>query len=59
MQDLASHLAQTLKSLRTQRGWSLNQAAENTGVSKAMLGQIERGGVQPNGGDLMENCYRV
>lgn len=47
MQDLASHLAQTLKSLRTQRGWSLNQAAENTGVSKAMLGQIERGESSP------------
>lgn len=47
MQDLASHLAQTLKALRTQRGWSLNQAAENTGVSKAMLGQIERGESSP------------
>lgn len=47
MQDLASHLAQTLKTLRTQRGWSLSQAAENTGVSKAMLGQIERGESSP------------
>ncbi|WP_431222524.1 helix-turn-helix domain-containing protein [Serratia sp. L9] len=42
MQDLSSHLAQTLKTLREQRGWSLSQAADKTGVSKAMLGQIER-----------------
>ena len=43
MQELAGHLAHTLRTLRTQRGWSLTQAAEYTGVSKAMLGKIERG----------------
>lgn len=32
----------TLKALRRERGWSLDKAAEETGVSKAMLGQIER-----------------
>jgi len=47
MQELSGHLAQTLKSLRAQRGWSLAKAAENTGVSKAMLGQIERGESSP------------
>ncbi len=31
-----------LKSLRLARAWSLSQAAQETGVSKAMLGQIER-----------------
>lgn len=31
-----------LKSLRLAREWSLSQAALETGVSKAMLGQIER-----------------
>jgi transcriptional regulator with XRE-family HTH domain len=31
-----------LKKLRQQRGWSLDKAADKTGVSKAMLGQIER-----------------
>lgn len=40
--DIASHLSHTLKALRQARGWSLTQAAEQTGVSKAMLGQIER-----------------
>jgi transcriptional regulator with XRE-family HTH domain len=45
--DMASHLAATLRQLRQARGWSLSQAAENTGVSKAMLGQIERGESSP------------
>ncbi len=47
MQELAGHLAHTLRTLRAQRGWSLTQAAEYTGVSKAMLGQIERGESSP------------
>ena len=38
---------QTLKSLRTERAWSLSEAALRTGVSKAMLGQIERGESSP------------
>ena len=42
MQNLAKHIAMTLKSLRRQRGWSLDRTAQETGVSKAMLGQIER-----------------
>lgn len=32
----------TLKELRRKKGWSLDKTAEKTGVSKAMLGQIER-----------------
>ncbi|WP_312947055.1 XRE family transcriptional regulator [Superficieibacter sp.] len=40
--DIADHLATTLKALRQQRGWSLSRLADETGVSKAMLGQIER-----------------
>lgn len=40
--DIAAHLSDTLKALRQARGWSLTQAADQTGVSKAMLGQIER-----------------
>ncbi len=47
MQNMAHHLAQTLKSLRQDRQWSLHQAAKHTGVSKAMLGQIERGESSP------------
>jgi len=37
----------TLKVLRQSRGWSLAQAAKETGVSKAMLGQIERNESSP------------
>ena len=47
MQDSADYLAQALKRLRRRRAWSLDQAAQETGVSKAMLGQIERGESSP------------
>jgi transcriptional regulator with XRE-family HTH domain len=47
MQEPNSYLAQVLKALRKQCGWSLDQAAQHTGVSKAMLGQIERGESSP------------
>ena len=47
MQELSQHLSFTLKRLRQQLGWSLAQAAKQTGVSKAMLGQIERGESSP------------
>lgn len=40
--NIYKHISLTLKTLRHTRGWSLDKAAEETGVSKAMLGQIER-----------------
>ncbi len=42
MENIYNHIAETLKSLRRERGWSLDKTAQETGVSKAMLGQIER-----------------
>lgn len=44
MNDLffKAHIAQHLKSQRKNKGLSLDAAAKATGVSKAMLGQIER-----------------
>ena len=36
-----------LKQARTNKGWSLDVASKHTGVSKAMLGQIERGESSP------------
>ncbi len=45
--ELALALARRLRELRTQRGWSLQQAADACGVSKAMLGQIERAESSP------------
>ncbi|EFB1809151.1 DNA-binding transcriptional regulator SutR [Escherichia coli] len=47
MENLARFLSTTLKQLRQQRGWSLSRLAEATGVSKAMLGQIERNESSP------------
>jgi transcriptional regulator with XRE-family HTH domain len=41
------HLAAALRALRSERGWSLDRTAQETGVSKAMLGQIERGESSP------------
>ena len=45
--DIGGALARRLRALRAQRGWSLQRAAQATGVSKAMLGQIERGESSP------------
>ncbi|WP_342320591.1 XRE family transcriptional regulator [Kosakonia sp. BYX6] len=45
--NIADYLAKTLKLLRQARGWSLSRLAEETGVSKAMLGQIERNESSP------------
>jgi transcriptional regulator with XRE-family HTH domain len=42
MNELYTHIATRLKTLRKEKGWSLDKTAEKTGVSKAMLGQIER-----------------
>lgn len=40
-------IAQAIKEHRVARGWSLDKTAGITGVSKAMLGQIERGESSP------------
>lgn len=42
MKSIYKQISSTLKKLRADRGWSLDKAAIETGVSKAMLGQIER-----------------
>lgn len=42
VKDITKKIALTLKALRHAKGWSLDKAAAQTGVSKAMLGQIER-----------------
>ncbi|WP_165313773.1 helix-turn-helix domain-containing protein [Vibrio ziniensis] len=42
-----TQIASYLRSLRTDKGLSLDAASKLTGVSKAMLGQIERGESSP------------
>ncbi|MDC8829988.1 helix-turn-helix domain-containing protein [Alteromonas gilva] len=41
-EQLTQTIAGQIKSRRKQRGWSLDKLANASGVSKAMLGQIER-----------------
>ena len=47
MYDLSSTISINLALLRRQRGLSLDRLAEVSGVSKAMIGQIERGDSNP------------
>ncbi|WP_028865334.1 helix-turn-helix domain-containing protein [Psychromonas aquimarina] len=46
-ENLNNTLAKQLKKARTVRGWSLDTASKYCAVSKAMLGQIERGESSP------------
>jgi len=43
--DLDSRLAERLRQMRTARGWSLDQLAERSGVSRATLSRLENGEV--------------
>ncbi|MDR7314381.1 XRE family transcriptional regulator [Brevibacillus nitrificans] len=47
MENISSVLAENLKNLRASKKWSLDKVADLTGVSKTMLGQIERGESNP------------
>ena len=46
-ENLNMLIAKNLRALRERRGLSLDKLAELTGVSKSMLGQIERGEANP------------
>ena len=48
MVDISLLVAQNLKKIRDEKKLSLEKLAEMTGVSKSMLGQIERGESQPD-----------
>lgn len=47
MNDLNTIIAANLKKIREERSLSLDKVAELTGVSKSMIGQIERGESNP------------
>ena len=47
MNQLDKNIAVNLKRIRKSRNMSLDMLAEKTGVSKSMLGQIERGESNP------------
>ena len=52
MDYLNTNIAVNLKNIRNAKGYSLDLVAEQTGVSKSMLGQIERGEANPTIGTL-------
>jgi transcriptional regulator with XRE-family HTH domain len=45
--DLPASIARRIRAERGERGWSLAELAERSGVSKAMLSAIERGAASP------------
>lgn len=50
--DIAVAVARTLQALRTERGWSLDQLAVRSGVSKGVLVAVEQGRSNPSLGTL-------
>lgn len=46
--DLSGALARVLQLLRAERGWSLDQLAQRSGVSKGVLVALEQGRSNPN-----------
>jgi len=46
--DLSSAVARTVQALRTERGWSLDQLAARSGVSKGVLVALEQRRSNPN-----------
>ena len=52
MDYINSNISLNLRKIRLGRGMSLDQVAEQTGVSKSILGQIERGEANPTIGTI-------
>lgn len=52
MDYLSHNVSENLKRIRQSKGMSLDQVAEQTGVSKSMLAQIEKGIANPSIGVL-------
>src|ERR1700720_4958082 len=46
--DIPAALARTLQALGAERGWSLDQLAARSGVSKGVLVSLEQGRANPN-----------
>lgn len=47
VEPLAQHVCEQVKRLRKEHGWTLEQLATASGVSRSMLSQIERGAANP------------
>jgi len=57
MENIQKNIGSNLRNIRKSRGYSLDSTAEITGVSKAMLGQIERGESNPTVTTLWKIAY--
>jgi len=56
MDDIETRLAARLSSLRSERGWSLDELAKRSAVSRASLSRIENGDVSPTANVLGKLC---
>ena len=56
MDYLSHNISINLRRIRQSKSMSLEQAAEQTGVSKSMLAQIEKGTANPSLGVLTVEC---
>ncbi len=56
LDDLSKRLAGRLKELRVGRGWSLDQLATHSGVSRATLSRMEKAEVSPTAEGLGRLC---
>jgi transcriptional regulator with XRE-family HTH domain len=54
--DLDLRMAGRLRAIRSDRGWSLDQLAARTGVSRATLSRLENGEVSPTANVLGRLC---
>ncbi len=54
--SIERRLAQRLKALRADRGWSLDELARRSGVSRATLSRLESAEVSPTAGVLGRLC---
>ncbi|WP_424832541.1 helix-turn-helix domain-containing protein [Ruegeria sp.] len=56
LDNLSNRLANRLNELRKGRGWSLEQLAEYSGISRATLSRMEKGDVSPTAETLGRLC---
>ncbi|MBJ3807179.1 helix-turn-helix domain-containing protein [Streptomyces flavofungini] len=54
--DVDARLAARLSGLRSERGWSLDELAERSGVSRSTLSRAERGEISPTAAILNRLC---
>jgi transcriptional regulator with XRE-family HTH domain len=54
--DIERRIAQRLARLRAEHGWSLEQLAERTGISRATLSRLERSELSPTAAMLGRLC---